>query len=165
MKLKRMACILDEDTVLERYLCPVCDKVHFGEWYAEEYLEYMNEGPVVGKYEGWDDALEILCNDCTRGAKFFFGDRFITSLQKEDDSDVVKFLAIVSRFVRDCITRGSRINGSEIKRFIEKRTFMDGSKVRFLGGNWVLVRSETRLKYGIRPVSMGIVKESGPKEE
>ncbi len=147
MKHKRMACVIDDKTVLERVFCPVCG--------ARHYIEYMSD--LYFCNDDVPDAGEIVCDDCFSGASFFFGSAFVEGLAAYDEQDVIRFLAGVARLIqRDITARGSML--SSVGRFIENHLFSDGSRVRYLAGQWELLPSLQRLKYSLRPVCMGGVK-------
>jgi hypothetical protein len=91
--LKKMACIIDEDTVLERTLCPCCGAVHYALTDAYEYFDYLENGPVVGPYDGWDDALDVLCDACRYLTKKTFGAEFLDRLDREGEIEFAAELA------------------------------------------------------------------------
>ncbi|MCP3942198.1 MAG: hypothetical protein GY710_12030 [Desulfobacteraceae bacterium] len=96
--MKRMACILDDETVLEKDVCPVCNKIYYRKAAADDFFEYMYNGPhpSVGKYEGWDNVMGILCSECEERAKMVFGDKLILSLFESGDLDIIDSLAAVA---------------------------------------------------------------------
>jgi len=65
--LKMMACILDQDNVLVQVFCPICKYLHYELTPYYEYMDYATNGPdeSVGRYDGWDDIDESICDDCS----------------------------------------------------------------------------------------------------
>jgi hypothetical protein len=63
--MKMMACVINDDVCLVRCSCPVCGKVHYVSDDLWSYLDYADNGSVVGRYDGWDDAMDIICEECT----------------------------------------------------------------------------------------------------
>jgi hypothetical protein len=91
--MKTMACIIDERTVLQRCLCPVCQAVHFVLDDRSDYFDYLNNGPVVGVYEGWDDALEVVCEACECRAAAVHGRDLIDRLNRSGQIERVEQIA------------------------------------------------------------------------
>lgn len=142
-----MACIVDDDTIIERVFCPVCG--------ARHYIEYMSDMYFCN--DDVPDAGEFVCDDCLTGASFFFGSALIDRLSADDDQDVIRLLAGVAHLIKTEFTaRGSWL--SSAARYVENHMFSDGWRVKYLAGQWELLPSLQRLKYGLRPVRLGRVK-------
>ncbi len=57
----RMACVIDDKTVLERVFCPVCGARHFIEYSSELFFRAVDV----------PDAGAVICDDCLSGTSFF----------------------------------------------------------------------------------------------
>ena len=144
---KRMACVIDDKTVLERVFCPVCGARHFIKYSSALYFRDVDV----------PDAGAVICDDCLGGTSFFFGFSLIDYLASRDEQDVIRFLAGVAYLIKtDLTARGSKL--SSVYGYVENHVFSDGSRVKYLAGQWEVLPSLQRLKYGLRPVCMGRVK-------
>jgi len=92
---KMMACIIDEWLCEQKARCPVCLCTHYVADDTSSYLEYVENGPhpSVGKYEGWDDMMELVCNDCIEATKAVFGEGYIMELLNAGENEIVETLA------------------------------------------------------------------------
>ena len=95
--MKMMACVINDDVCLTRCTCSVCGKVHFISDYLWSYLDYANNGPVVGRYDGWDDAMDIICEECTAVVEAEHGQEFIRQCFVEGELEYVDELALEAR--------------------------------------------------------------------
>ena len=92
--MKRMACIIDQITVLQRCLCPVCQAVHYILEDRNTYFDYADNGPFLGRYDGWDDALEITCDACEYRAAAVYGRDLIDWMNRQGEIELVEELAM-----------------------------------------------------------------------
>lgn len=97
--MKQMACVLSDDEVEEKCVCTVCKKVHFISRDADDYFDYAENGPFVGRYNGWDDATEIICDDCYDLAEQHFGKGVVFPLLFSGELPLVDFYAGVARSI------------------------------------------------------------------
>ena len=93
MNMKMMACIINDDVCLVRCICPVCGKMHYVSDYLWSYMDYADNGPVTGRYDGWDDAMDIICEECTGKAEVVYGQGIIRHLLEAGELDYVNELA------------------------------------------------------------------------
>ncbi len=98
-KMKRMACVIGDEEVEERCICGVCGKSHVITWALWDYMEQIEEGPAVGKYDGWDDVWELICDECIGKAENIFGEDFILSLLKAGELEMADFLAATALMI------------------------------------------------------------------
>ena len=91
--MKMMACIINKEEVLVRSVCPVCGRIHGVADLAAEYFDYAENGPVVGYYDGWDDAWDLPCDQCIGAAEARYGKEFILKLHMAGEIEVVEALA------------------------------------------------------------------------
>lgn len=95
--MKMMACIIDEEMCLVRSVCPVCGTVFGVPDFTWEYWQYLETGPAVERYPGWDDAYDLCCDECLSLADAMFGDGFMQQLNKEGALEVVEPLCKLAR--------------------------------------------------------------------
>ncbi len=95
--MKMMACLLDEDLCLERCICPVCGMVHGCVTDISEYYDYIENGPIVGRYPGWDDAYEITCQHCDEAAANMFGEEYMKQLYVDGELEIAAELSRLAR--------------------------------------------------------------------
>lgn len=95
MKPKRIALIIDEWDCLERCICPVCGGQYWLLTDTQEYHDYTTYGPIVGKYPGWDDAPEIMCEDCTAIVEIFYGQEKVVEMMKSGSLEELEDMALV----------------------------------------------------------------------
>ncbi len=93
--IKRVAKIINKNWVHELCVCPCCDATHIIKSERDEFEDYMNNGPhpSVGKYEGWDEALELLCDGCEKNVKNLIGEEWLLSLYRDGEPEFVEHLA------------------------------------------------------------------------
>ena len=91
--MKMMACIIDDDVCLIRCTCPVCGKMHQVSDDLWSYLDYAENGPVVGKYNGWDDAMDLICEECTGRVEAVYGQKYIRQCFVSGELELVNRLA------------------------------------------------------------------------
>ena len=91
--MKMMACIIDENTVLQRCLCPVCEAVHYLLEDGLAYFDYADNGPFVGAYEGWDDALEVICEACDYRVRAAHGSEMVDRMNRLGQVELVEEMA------------------------------------------------------------------------
>ena len=95
--MKMMACVINDDVCLIRCTCPVCGKVHYVSDDLWSYLDYADNGPVVGRYDGWDEAMDIICEECTAVVEAEHGQEFIRQCFVEGELEHVDELALEAR--------------------------------------------------------------------
>lgn len=98
--MKRMACVISKDEVAEKCICTVCKKEHLISQDSDDYFDYSENGPVVGRYDGWDDATKIICADCESKAEELFGKDLIVDLLIHGELEIVDFYAMVAVSVK-----------------------------------------------------------------
>jgi hypothetical protein len=98
--MKRMALIVTQDDsgfssdlCLELSVCPVCGKRHYIRDCADEFIDYNMTGPIVGKYEGWDDPIELLCPQCEGLVEAVHGRDVIEQLYRDGSLEEVEEMA------------------------------------------------------------------------
>ena len=92
-----MACVINKDVCWVRCVCPVCGKVHGVSDDLWSYLDYADNGPVIGRYDGWDEAMDILCEECTAVVEAVHGEAFIRYYLEAGDLEYVDDLALEAR--------------------------------------------------------------------
>ncbi len=91
--LKMMAIISDADDCGMMCICHACGCLHIIPWDTQEYLSYLKDGPVVGKYDGWDDIWDFLCGRCWSTLNIRFGADYINALARDGELDTLENLA------------------------------------------------------------------------